>query len=181
MFLSLEDIFPTEERVRIFNEIIYLEREFGVSEIAHKTSLSKGLVSRYFEILVNEKILSKRRTKFVVGDNAKVRALRIAINIAKIDSRIFNRYDCVRAAGLYGSCAKGTNTESSDVDIWVKVEGGSELALAEMVSEITRKIDKVKVLILNDEKIAHLKKTDNLFYNALYFGSIILYGADNEI
>lgn len=49
--MDIEKLFSMKERVKIPNFIIYSENEFGVNEIAKKLKLSKGLVSKYFEIL----------------------------------------------------------------------------------------------------------------------------------
>jgi predicted nucleotidyltransferase len=59
---------------------------------------------------------------------------------------------------LYGSCAKGTNTESSDVDLWVKVKEAKRDHIVELMTELRSKIKNVKVLVLDDERIASLKK-----------------------
>ena len=87
----------------------------------------------------------------------------------------------MRAVGLYGSCAKGTNTESSDIDLWIKVEKIDEKKIIELTSKLRKKLKNVKVLILDDKKIEELKKNDPVFYHSLYFGSLMLYGEEGEI
>ena len=177
--MNLENVFSTEERVVIIKNILYLEREFGVNEIANKSKLSKGLVSKYFNILLKEVIIKKANRKFLVDDNT--RSLKILLNIQKIDINIFKRYDFVKAVGLYGSCAKGTNTENSDVDIWIKIENGNQEDTINLTSNLLKTVDNVKILLLDDKKLDILKKEDTLFYYSLYFGSIIIYGKENEI
>src|SRR3989344_4897265 len=170
--MNLENVFSTEERVVIIKNILYLEREFGVNEIANKSKLSKGLVSKYFNILLKEVIIKKANRKFLVDDNT--RSLKILLNIQKIDINIFKRYDFVKAVGLYGSCAKGTNTENSDVDIWIKIENGNQEDTINLTSNLLKTVDNVKILLLDDKKLDILKKEDTLFYYSLYFGSIII-------
>lgn len=181
MNLNLEFVFSSRERVKVLKEIIYSEKEIGINEIAKKTKMSKGFISKYFDILAKEKVLSKKRMKFVVENNAKVKSLRVMLNILKIDIKVFKNYKFIKAAGLYGSCAKGTNTESSDVDLWVKIDNAEGEDLVKMSSELRKKIKNVKLLILNSEKIVHLQESDPLFYHSLYFGSILLHGNENEI
>ena len=178
--MNLENVFSTEERVVIIKNILYLEREFGVNEIANKSKLSKGLVSKYFNILLKEVIIKKANRKFLVDDD-NTRSLKILLNIQKIDINIFKRYDFVKAVGLYGSCAKGTNTENSDVDIWIKIENGNQEDTINLTSNLLKTVDNVKILLLDDKKLDILKKEDTLFYYSLYFGSIIIYGKENEI
>jgi len=38
-----------------------------------------------------------------------------------------------------------------------------------------RKIDKVNILMLTEEKLKHIQKNDTLFYHSLVFGSIVVY------
>lgn len=178
--MNIEKIFSTKERVKILNYVIYLENEFGVNEIAKKVKLSKGLVSKYFEILVKESILGRKK-KFIVNDNSLVKSLRIMLNIQKIDTKIFKEYKLVKTVGLYGSCIKGTNIANSDIDLWIKVGRANDEKIAELTSELRKKIENVRVLVLDDKKLELLKKKDSLFYYSLYFGSIILYGKENEI
>jgi predicted nucleotidyltransferase len=179
--MNIEELFSTKERIKILSKIIYSEKELRVNETAKKLGLSKGLISKYFEILVKKSILKKSRTKFIIKDNSLIKSLKIMFNIQKIDPKIFINNKFVKAVGLYGSNAKGTNTESSDVDLWIKVENAEDDKIVELTSQLRKKIENVKTLILNNKKIGLLKKKDPLFYYSLYFGSIILYGKENEI
>ena len=179
--MNLENIFSTEERIIIIKSIIYLEKEFGVNEIANKSKLSKGLVSKYFGILLKENILRKANKKFLVGDNNNIRSLKILFNIQKIDTGIFKRYGFVKSVGLYGSCAKGTNTEESDIDLWIKIENSTRENTMQLTSSLLKVAENMKVLVLDNKKLELLKEENPLFYHSLYFGSIILYGKENEI
>jgi len=179
--MNIEKIFSTKERVKICDEIIYYDAVFGVNEVAKKLGLSKGLASKYFEILTKEGVIRKKGKKFIVLSNSTVKALKIMLNIRKIKSGIFRRYTFVEAAGLYGSCAKGTNTRDSDVDLWVKIEETGDKELAGLTSELRKKIENVKILVLDDKKLETLKEEDTVFYHSLFFGSIILCGGEDEI
>jgi len=179
--MNIEKLFSTKERVNILNEIIYLEKEFGVNEIARKVRLSKGLISKYFNILLKENLIRKKKNKFVVKINSEVKSIRIMLNIQKIEIKIFKKYKFIKSVGLYGSCIKGVNTELSDIDLWIKIENTKEEELAELTSELRKKIRNIKIIVLDDKKIEKLKRQDILFYHSLYFGSIILYGRENGI
>lgn len=179
--MNIEEITSTRERLKILDEIVFLEDEFGVNETAKKAKISKGLVSKYFEILVKNKILSRIKTKFIINDNSFVKSLKILLNIQKIDLALIKKYSFIKSVGLYGSCAKGLNTINSDIDIWIKIEKVSDEKVAEFVSNAKKINFKLNILVLDDKKLNLLKKEDNLFYNSIYFGSIILYGKENEI
>ncbi len=180
--MNIHELFSTRERIKILKHILYLEKDFGVNEIAKKLKISKGLVSKYFEILFKKGILKKSGKKFAVRrDNLLVKGIKIMLNLEKIDAKVFKKYKFVKAVGLYGSCAKGTNTENSDVDLWIKVENAGEKSIVNLVSEIKKKLGNASVLVLDEKKIKLLKEKDSVFYYSLYFGSIIIYGEESEI
>jgi predicted nucleotidyltransferase len=172
----MESLFSTSQRIKILGAVIFRTGSVSVNNIASQLGLSKGLVSKYFQILLKERILKKEKGKLVVADNASVKAVKILLNLRRIDMRIFSKYPFVTAVGLYGSCARGENTEDSDVDLWVRVKGVEETKLASLTSEINKKIKNAKLLFLSDKKIEKLRKEDIMFYHSLSFGSIILYG-----
>jgi len=172
-------LMSTEERIKILGDILYL-RSVKVSETARRLKLSKGLVSKYFDMLVREKIVKRKRNGFFVEDNFKTRGLKIMINVLNVP-QIFQKYKFVRAVGLYGSAVKGTNTTESDIDLWIKVDSLKNVNVPKLNSELINKLENVKILFLDNSKIEELKKKDNVFYYSLYFGSIILYGEENEI
>ena len=179
--MNIEKLLSTKERFAILRNVIFSEKQFGVNEIAGNLGLSKGLVSKYFEILVKENALERKKSKFAVKSTKEVKGLRIMINVQQIKTQIFKKYKFVKAAGLYGSCTRGTNTESSDVDLWIRIENTEDEKIAGLTSELRRSLKNVKVLVLDDKKIQQLKQEDTLFYHSLYFGSITLYGEENAI
>jgi predicted nucleotidyltransferase len=177
----MKDLFSTNERIKILEAVIFRTDSVSVNNIASQLGLSKGLVSKYFQILLKEQILKKEKGKLVVADSTSVRAVKILLNLKKIDTKIFSKYPFVLAVGLYGSCARGENTEDSDVDLWVRVKEVEETKIASLTSEINKKIKNAKLLLLNDKKIEKLRKEDIMFYHALSFGSIILYGDKDAV
>ncbi len=172
----MESLFSTSQRIKILESVIFRTDSVSVNNIASQLKLSKGLVSKYFQILLKEQILKKEKGKLVVPDNASVKAVKILLNVKRIDTRIFGKYPFVTAAGLYGSSARGENTEDSDVDLWVRVKDIEESTIASLTSEVNKKIKNAKLLLLKDNKIEKLRKEDIMFYHSLAFGSIILYG-----
>ena len=177
----MDKLFSTEKRVEILKEIIYSCSELSVNVIAKRLKLSKSFVSKYFDILVDYGILKKVKLKFVVQDIASVRGIKILLNLNKFDLKIFKKYKFVDSVGLYGSCAKGTNNNESDVDLWIKISRALSRDLAGLTAGLRKQCPDLNVLILTDKKISSLKKEDNLFYSSLYFGSIVLYGDINGI
>ncbi len=172
----MESLFSTSQRIKILEAVIFRTDSVSVNNIASQLGLSKGLISKYFQILLKEQILKREKGKLVVADKASVKAVKILLNVRRIDTRIFGKYPFVTAVGLYGSCARGENTEESDVDLWVRIKDVEKSKIASLTSEINKKIKNAKLFFLNDKKIEKLRKEDIMFYHSLSFGSIILYG-----
>lgn len=177
----MQRIFATEERIKLLEGIIFRTDLISVNAVAGQLKLSKGLVSKYFDILVRTGILKRRNRKLSVADSPVTRSVKILLNMTRIPPKIFKKYPFVKSAGLYGSCARGENTEDSDMDMWVMVRETKDHLLASLTSELNKKVSNVKVLFLTNKKIKELKKQDTLFYHALAFGSIILYGDKDAI
>ncbi|MEE8423986.1 MAG: nucleotidyltransferase domain-containing protein [Thermodesulfobacteriota bacterium] len=172
----MEEIFSTKQRIKILQAIIYKIDSISVNYIANQLRLSKGLVSKYFNILTKKGILKRGKGKLSVSDISLVKAIKILLNLSNIDPKIFKKYPFVIAAGLYGSCAKGENTEDSDVDLWIRLRDVEETKIASLTADVNRKIKHAKMLILSDKRLEIIKEEDSMFYYSLAFGSIVLYG-----
>ena len=177
----MEKIFSTKQRIKILQAIILKTGNISVNNIANQLRLSKGLASKYFDILAKIGILKKVNGKLRITDSSLVKGIKILLNIKSINLNIFKKFPFVRSVGLYGSCAKGENTEDSDIDLWIKVNSINEEKLASLTSRLNKEIRNIKPLFLTDKKIEKAKKDDPLFYHSLVFGSIILYGGEDGI
>lgn len=170
----------TKERLRILLYILYKKDEINITEVAKETGVSKGLVSNFFRILAKEKILVRKKRKFRVNDNLKVKALKIFLNLYRVDENLFRKFKFIRGVGIYGSFVKGENSEKSDIDMWILINKTSEENLAKLSKELKRKYGNVKPLYLTEEKLKTLKEKDKVFYYSLVFGSINIYGEKIE-
>ena len=179
--MNIHKLLSSKERVKILQNIVFKDKIFGVNEVAKQLNLSKGLVSKYFNILSKEGILKKGKKGFVVQNNSIVKSLKIMFSLQKINTKLFKKYGFIKAVGIYGSSVKGTNSEDSDVDMWIRVNNVKKEDRIKLSSELRKKIENIKVLFLDDKKIKILKKEDSLFYYSLYFGSIVIYGGEDEL
>lgn len=182
--MNFAKLFSSPKRVRILKNIIFLEGPVIVNDVAKKLKLSKSFVSNYLRNLKKQGILESIKGKrgYRVNQNGYVRAIRILLNLTSISPRFFKRYDYIEAVGVYGSCAKGDNTQESDFDIWIKLKHEvPEEQLASLSQEIKKKIQNAKIIFLTPDKMKLLKEKDGLFYYSLYFGSIIIYGDQDAL
>ena len=177
----MERVFSTKERIKILKAVIFSEQPISVNIIAARLKISKGLVSKYLDILAKKGIARRFNGKYLIANSAVTKAVKILLNITGIDVKIFKKFDFVEAVGLYGSCAKGENTDESDVDLWIKIKDVSDEKVASLTAQMNKKIRNIKPLFLNEKKIEKMKKDDELFYHSLSFGSVILYGEKDAL
>lgn len=180
--MNAENLLSTKERIRILESVIFQTAPLSVNLIAKKLKLSKGLVSLYMDLLAREGVVKRTGAKFLMNHNASfVKGIKMLLNLSGIDTRTFKKYPFVEAVGLYGSCAKGENNEDSDVDMWIRVGKTTENKIAALAAQVRKKIKNVKPLFLSSDKIKEIRAKDELFYHALSFGSITLYGVANAL
>ncbi|MGM0367089.1 MAG: nucleotidyltransferase domain-containing protein [Actinomycetota bacterium] len=177
----MHKIFSTPERLKIIKYVIFKEGPLSVNAVADDLNLSKGLVSKYLELLLQEKITSRSKGKYLITDSAITKAIKIFLNISEIEVELFKKFKFVKSVGLYGSCAKGENTENSDIDIWLLVDDVEDGKVASLSSAISKKIKNAQSIFLTEKKLEKIKKDDELFYHSLSFGSIIIYGVKDAI
>lgn len=172
--MNVEKIFSTKQRIKILQAVVFKTGNISVNNIANQLKLSKGLVSKYFDILAKKAILKKVNGKLRITDSSLVKGIKILLNIKNIDLNIFKRSSFVQSVGLYGSCAKGENIEDSDIDLWVKVSNVNEEKLASLTSKLNKEIKNIKLLFLTDKKIEKAKKRRSII---LSFACIWLYNS----
>lgn len=176
--MNLSKLLSTKEREAILHVILFKEGEISVAEVSRSLNMSKGFISKFFTILFQQKIIKKSKNKYTIIDNLNVRLLKILFNLELFSEFNFRKYEYVNGAGIYGSCAKGENTESSDVDIYVTIKIRDEEKLANLTGALKRISRKISPLYLTQEKLEVLQKEDPTFYNSLVYGSIKIYGED---
>ncbi len=177
----MESIFSTKERIKILRAVIFSDQPISVNVFAARLKISKGLVSKYLDVLLKEGITKKSNGKYLIVDSPITKGAKILLNITGVDVGIFKKFNFVEAVGLYVSCAKGENTDESDIDLWIKIKEIGDEKAASLTAVMKKRIKNVKPLFLTTKKIEKMKKEDALFYHSLSFGSIVLYGENDAI
>ena len=75
---------------------------------------------------------------------------------------------------LYGSCAQGTNTAESDIDIFIKTEYKSRVG--KIINKHRAINENLKAVILDPLEIVSSRKTDEVFYNEVKKGITVWKG-----
>jgi predicted nucleotidyltransferase len=174
--MNIHILLSTKERVRILEAVLYGNGPVRVSAVSRETGLSKGLVSKILDILAMEKILNRQGRAYAVNDCPSTRGLKILLNLSSFDADVFRKFPFVKGAGIYGSFAKGENTEGSDIDLWVLVGAADVTALARLTAALREMDDRINPYYLTDAKRERLMREDPLLYPALYYGSIDVWG-----
>lgn len=172
----LSELFKTQERLNILYET-FLRDEIRVTEISKDTNTSKGLVSRFLKEMEKEGLLERKGLKYYNKNTSLVKAIKVMLNLNIL------RWEEVsppwaQSAALYGSWASGTNTDRSDIDIWIKTDKApSTEELNQLYNKLSSKTSSdVHILILTPEKLDDIKSNDPPFYNSLMKTSLVLEG-----
>ena len=162
-------LISTEKKLQLMEQMLYSqENKTRVRFIAKKLGMNPGYVSVIIKKMEKEGILENGRIK---NENPKIKALKIVLNIEKIAKAWQKmRKTGILGFGIFGSWSKGTNTESSDLDVWIKTK--NELGVAEL-SRIRRILKQetgapeISIIALTNKRIKELKNKDQLFYATL--------------
>jgi predicted nucleotidyltransferase len=176
--MEINTLLSTPKSPLILYHILFRQDEISVADVSRRLRLSKGFVSKFFFLLSKEKILKKSANKYKVLPNLKVRLLKIFFNLRLFTDFKFERYAFIMGAGIYGSCAKGENTEDSDIDIWIKIDKKDERELAKVTGSLKKLSGKISPLYIYEKKLEVLRDEDPIFYGSIVHGSIKLYGKD---
>ena len=176
--MNMNKVYSTPERERILRYLLYNQGEKTMREIAKEAKVSPAQVHKYLRIL--EKAGVAKGT--VLLENPNVHAIRLAQNLEGLEKAglvgmLRKKIPGVRGVGIFGSWARGTNLEKSDIDVWVRVGKEPEvLKAAEVRKELEKKLGAGVDLVFLDEKRlkGHMEKNP-VFYFSLHY-SIVLWG-----
>ncbi len=173
---DLSALFRTKERIKLLRTTLSLP-VCTVKQVTTRTGLSKGLVSQYLALLEHEGLLERINRKYQLKICPLTSALKRLLNVDLV-STVFKKPSWSRGIGIYGSWADGTNTDESDLDLFIFSETlPSGIMIAEVERDVSRALSReVHVLVLTPEKITGMKKSDEPFYQSFMKQSITLAG-----
>ena len=135
------------------------------SKILH---INAGYISTVIKELQRKNIVKKNRINL---ENPNTRALKILFNIQKISSaarKLKNK--SIVGVGVYGSWAKGTNIEDSDLDLWIKTTEEISVEDLSRIRGVIREqsgAHEVSLIVLTEKRIEEIKSKDQIFYSTL--------------
>ena len=141
--------------------------EIKIRNLANKLKINPGYLSVFVKRLKKEGLIKNGR---IAIEEPRIRALKILLNVDRLRGALPRLNKSFLGIGIYGSWAKGTNTENSDLDVWIKV---SEEPAVQKLSEIRRILREVtgavevSIVVLSKERVENIRAKDPVFYSSL--------------
>lgn len=168
MFIMMNKKSP----ITILKYLIELNNEAHMREIARKTYLSLGFVSRVLNELSKEELIllnKKGRMKFycINTNNPLIKQLKVMLTISSIMPILKEIKEHARRIILFGSAARGEDLPDSDIDLFVLTNDSSR------VKKILTKNFRIVPIIMNSAEFANFKNKDAPLYEQIMRGIIL--------
>ena len=169
----------TIERERVLEHVLANPlKKINMNAMARTLKLSPGQIHKCIAMMRKEGLVHGDR----LIENPITAALRLIFNLrkvekAKIIETLRRRIPGCQGIGLFGSWSKGTNTESSDVDLWVKMQNEpSDAQIAAVRKVLQAKMGTAMDLVVATPlRMAELSEKSPSTFHSLHHG-ILLWG-----
>lgn len=153
----------------------YPSDSFYSSEIAQKTGLSKGGVNQALRFLAIEGLLkseTKGNMTFYQANLASpvVRQSKVFHSIMFIDPLVSKIKNFAQRVILFGSCAEGTDSNESDIDLLVV--GNQKTEIENIVSKFKTK-RKIQLILKSPQEYIILEKNEPVFFREIEKGKML--------
>lgn len=151
------------------------DRWFHQREVAKEAGVSLGSANRLLKGLVEGKLVKYERRgslhtyKFNI-ENPIARQFKVLLNVCELEQLTGRLAESATRVILYGSCARGTDGDNSDIDLLVQTEDKNE---AEKIVNETTTRHRISPIILNSPEYNHLKNTDKPLHDEIERGVIL--------
>lgn len=175
--MDISQLVSRKERIKLLEHILYHPSEEIIpNRLAKKVGVSRSQAHKYVGILRREKLVKGKRLE----QTPFVQAIRALLNIIRIEEAgvggiLRKHFPGMKGWGIFGSFAAGSNTEGSDLDIWIKLDREPEdLAKARARNEASQKLGTALDLIAaTPQRLKSLREKSDSFYFSLYNGKIM--------
>ena len=148
--------------------------EYHEREIVRRTGVSKGSAGKILKLLTSFGFLTReekgRLAIYRLNQNeATVKQFKVLINVFALKPLTDKLKENSRRIMLFGSCAQGTDTKESDIDLLV-VTDKKEVA-GKLISEFNKKSERrVAPITVNMNEYVRLKRDDKPLYENIERG-----------
>ena len=177
-----EEIFATSQG----HVLRFLARHVGQSfyeqEIVERTDVSRSAVNLATRSLHRSGLLLREqrgRMNFYTADDRHpfVRRFKVLDTVARLEPLLRQLRPLARRVILFGSCAEGTDTADSDVDLFILASDRSQVMALISHYHFDRPIQPV---VMNNQELAVMKQEEPAFYTQVQRG-IVLWEAIDEL
>lgn len=170
----------SRKNIEIFTLIA--EEECSLRDIAEKLKCSPGKVHQAVTLFKNYNLIKvqKKKNKHLLSPNRKnplSNTIKALLNIHQLlSSHAYKKLQKIGVVGVYGSYARGTDTQQSDVDVLI-LTTIKELKVREHIRLLETELHKrVNPLIMTKSQLQSLERRDPAFYFRLTLTTIPLHG-----
>ncbi|NYZ60863.1 nucleotidyltransferase domain-containing protein [Candidatus Micrarchaeota archaeon] len=172
----MKTLISTGGRKKILEKVLSNPgKPYGVRALAATVGVSPGAVSIFMRALEKDGIMKKKVPDL---SNPEVRALKILFNVEKVRSiygKLAKKFK-IAGMGVYGSWAKGENTEDSDLDVWIRVEKEPSALETSEIRRIVKEgagVANASILFITQESLKRMREKDSVFYSTLFHSFVI--------
>ncbi len=123
--LPYYDYFSSTNQLRVLSYLAkFSDREFHEREIARRTGISYGSANRVLNELFRDRMVVRRQAGKMLfysfnSRDPLARTLKIFVSVSLIRPLILKLREKASEIVLFGSCARGEDTSSSDIDLFI--------------------------------------------------------------
>lgn len=147
-------------------------QELHEREVVRRTGISKGSANKILRKLSEIDVLERdKRGRMVFYslnmENAVARQFKVLFNVYSLNELVNEIKQYCKKIILFGSCSEGTDTEESDVDLFILTNEKSRVNSKVNSYQVGRRIAPV---IVNSNEFVELRRKDKPLYDRILKG-----------
>jgi len=176
-----EEIFATSQGQVLRFLVCHAGQSFYEQEIVERTDVSRSAVNLATRSLHQAGLLLRERRGrmnfYAAADRHPfVRQFKVLDTVARLEPLLQELRPLARRVTLFGSCAEGTDTADSDVDLFILTSDRSQV----MTAISHRRFDRpIQPVVMNNQELVAMKQEEPAFYAQVRRG-IVLWEAMDE-
>jgi len=168
--------------------LLFLGRDYAnkyhVRDLAWALTYDVSLISRNLKELEKIGLVTHEEVGNLVYyqsnmKNVLTRQLKICFTLMEIQNLIHSLQSIATTIILYGSCARGEDTQQSDIDLFIETQ--DKMAVKAILDTYRKKVTReISSIVLTPDEMYTLKRDDKSLYDQIHQG-IILKSEENVL